>query len=135
MKPIHVILYTLLTLFIVAILFVFLVFIVIWGVSDTSPTVKSKSTLIINFSGDIPEYRAADEFPIGTGSALSLKTILDDIDKAKVDDRIEGILLRVNSNFMGWAKIDEVKNKLADFKQSGKYVLAQLGSFVSESED
>ena len=65
---------------------------------------------------------------------MCLKTILDDIDKAKKDKHIKGILLRINANFMGWAKIDEIKNKLEDFKESGKYVFAYLGSFVSEDE-
>lgn len=134
MKPLHVILYTLLTLLFVFIIFVFVVFLLVKGLSDTTPTVKSNSTLVISLSGDIPEYQAQQDFPIGIKKGLCMKTIMDDIDKAKVDKRIKGILMRVNANYMGWAKIDEIKNKLADFKESGKYVIAYLGSFVSESE-
>jgi protease IV len=134
MKPIHVILYTLLTLFVLAIIFVSVVALLIYGLSDTTPDVKSKSTLVISLSGVIPEYQAKTDFPIGVQKGLDLKTILDDIDKAKKDKRIKGILLRLNSNYLGWAKIDEIKNKLEDFKESGKYVFAYLGSFVSEGE-
>ncbi|MCI0495087.1 signal peptide peptidase SppA, partial [candidate division KSB1 bacterium] len=64
----------------------------------------------------------------------SIKSISDNIEKAKADKKIKGILLRINNNTMGWAKIDEIKQKLDDFKNSGKYVIAYLGSFVSESE-
>ncbi len=134
MKPIHVILYTLLTLFVLFIIFAGVVSLIIYGITDTSPDVKSNSTLVISLSGDIPEYLAKANLPIGIKKGLCLKTILDDIDKAKKDKRIKGILLRVNANFLGWAKIDEIKNKLEDFKGSGKYVIAYLGSFVSESE-
>lgn len=134
MKPIYVILYTLLTLFVVAILFVSVIVLFVIGISDTTPSVKSNSTLTISFSGDIPEYQPQGDFPIGPKAGLCVKTILENIDKAKVDDRINGILLEINSNLMGWAKIDEIKNKLADFKTSGKYVIAYMSSYFSESE-
>ncbi len=134
MKPIHVILYTLLTIFILVTIFVSVVALIVFGLSDTTPDVKSKSTLVISLSGVIPEYRSKTDFPIGTQKVLDLKTILDDIEKAKKDKRIKGILLRLNTNYIGWAKIDEIKNKLEDFKESGKYVFAYLGSFVSERE-
>lgn len=134
MKPIHVILYTLLTIFILAVLGAFVLFLLIWGLSDTTPSVQNNSTLVISLSGEIPEYYAEDGFPIKFDGGNSIKSILDNIAKAKVDKRIKGILLRINDNYMGWAKIDEIKQKLEDFKESGKYVFAYLGSFVSESE-
>ncbi len=134
MKPIQVILYTLLTLFVLAVLFVLIVAIFVVSFSDTTPSVSSNSTLVISFSGDIPEYQASNEFPIFSESGQSVKSILDNIDKARVDDRISGILLEINSNDMGWAKIDEIKAKLADFKTSGKYIIAYLSSYFSESE-
>ncbi|UCE06131.1 MAG: S49 family peptidase [bacterium] len=134
MKPIHVILYTLLTLFVLAIIGCLVLFLLIRGLTDTTPTVRNNSTLVISLSGDIPEYQSESSFPIQFEKGISIKSILDNIDKAKVDRRIKGILLRINDNYMGWAKIDEIKQKLEDFKQSGKYVIAYLGSFVSEGE-
>jgi len=134
MKPIHVILYTLLTLFIVTVIgFLFLLFIII-GFTDTTPTVDNNSALVISFTGEIPEYQAESSFPLKFDKEISIKSILDNIEKAKVDRRIKGILLRINDNYTGWAKIDEIKHKLEDFKESGKYVIAYLGSFISESE-
>ena len=75
MKPIHVILYTLLTLFVLFIIFAGVVSIIIYSMSDTSPNVKSNSTLVISLSGDIPEYLAKANFPIGMKKGLCLKTI------------------------------------------------------------
>ncbi|NOZ61872.1 MAG: signal peptide peptidase SppA [Calditrichaeota bacterium] len=134
MKPIHVILYTLLTLFLVFVIFVFVMFLIFKGLSHTKPSVAKNSTLVISLSGDIPEYVPASEFPVAMRKNISMKVIMDDIEKAKVDDRIKGILLRVNTTFMGWAKIDELRDNLNDFKSSGKYVIAYLGSFVGEKE-
>jgi len=134
MKPIHVIFYTMLTLFVLAILGVLLLFLLIWGLTDTSPTVHNNSTLVISLSGDIPEYQTVESFPLQFAGRTSIKSILDNIEKARVDRRIKGILLRINDNYMGWAKIDEIKQKLEDFRESGKYVIAYLGSYVSESE-
>ncbi|MDZ7318157.1 MAG: signal peptide peptidase SppA [candidate division KSB1 bacterium] len=134
MRPIHVILYTLLTIFVLILVSVLVLAFIIWSVSDTTPTVANNSTLVISLAGDIPEYQPPSDLPIPLKKTSALKNILDNIDKAKVDSRIKGILLRINVNFMGWAKIDELKQKLADFKQSGKYVIAYLGSVVSEKE-
>ena len=134
MKPIHVIIYTLLTLFVVTVIGILLLAILIFSFSDTTPTVHNNSTLVISLSGDIPEYQAEESFPIRFSKGISIKSILDNIEKAKTDKRIKGILLRIDNNYMGWAKIDELKNKLEDFKKSGKYIIAYLGSFVSESE-
>lgn len=134
MKPFHVILYTLLTLFILMVIGLLLLFIVVRSLTDTTPTVNNNSTLVINLSGNIPEYQTESNFPIQFEKALSIKSILDNIDKAKVDRRIKGILLRINDNYMGWAKIDEIKQKLENFKKSGKYVIAYLGSYVSEDD-
>ena len=134
MKPIHVILYTLLTLLIVCIIAVVIMFFIFKAISETKPSVAKNSTLVIDIAGNIPEYAPPSEFPVRVKKALSLKMILDDIEKAKVDSRIKGILLKINLNFMGWAKIDEIRDKLNDFKKSGKYVIAYLGSYVAEKE-
>ena len=134
MKPSHVILYTLLTLFVLTLLGIFILFLVIRGLTDTTPTVANNSTLVISLSGNIPEYQTEANFPLQFQRGPSIKSIRDNIDKARVDHRIKGILLRINDNYMGWAKIDEIKHKLAEFKKSGKYVIAYLGSYVSEDE-
>ncbi len=134
MKPIHVIIYTLLTLFVVTVIGILLLVLIVINFSDTTPTVHNNSTLVISFSGNISEYHSESSFLIPFEKAISIKSILDNIEKAKVDKRIKGILLRIDNNDMGWAKIDEVKNKLEDFKKSDKYVIAYLGSFISESD-
>ena len=52
---------------------------------------------------------------------MELKSILDNIEKARTDDRIKGIYL--NSPFVnaGLSQTEEIRNKLLDFKKSEKY--------------
>ncbi len=134
MKPFHVIFYTLLTLFAVALIGGILLVLFIISLSDTTPTVANNTTLVIQLSGQIPEFVPKSSLPIKLGPTTSLKSICDNIEKARVDQRIKGILLRINSNTLGWAKLDELRERLANFKKSGKYVIAYLGSYVAESD-
>jgi protease IV len=89
------------------------------------PDVPSHATLVLSPSGDFPEV--APELSLGGGDALTVRTYVELIRKAKGDTRIKGILLRpggINSPF--WAKLQELREAIADFKKSGKYVHAWL---------
>ena len=64
---------------------------------------------------------------LGGGNELTVRGYVELIRKAKGDSRIAGILLKpggINSPF--WAKIQELRGAIEDFKTSGKYVHAWL---------
>jgi len=89
------------------------------------PDVPARATLVLRPSGDLPEVRP--EFVLGGGAELTVRGYLELIRKAKGDSRIAGILLKpggINSPF--WAKIQELRVAIDDFKTSGKYVHAWL---------
>ena len=89
------------------------------------PRVSAHSTLVLRPSGDLPEV--LPDVAFGAGDALTMRAYLEDIRKAKADPRIAGILLKpgpLDSPF--WAKVQELRAALLDFKQSGKYVHAYL---------
>lgn len=89
------------------------------------PKVAAHSTLVLTPSGDLPEVMP--EFSLGGGNELTVRGYIELIRKAKGDSRIAGILLKpggINSPF--WAKIQELRGALDDFKTSGKYVQAWL---------
>ncbi len=89
------------------------------------PRVSAHSTLVLRPSGDLPEV--LPDVAFGAGDALTMRAYLEDIRKAKADPRIAGILLKpgpLDSPF--WAKVQELRAALIDFKQSGKYVHAYL---------
>ena len=72
---------------------------------------------------------------------LELRSILDNIEKAKMDDRIKGIYL--NSPFVnaGLSQTEEIRNKLLDFKKSEKFIVSytenysQNGYYLSSVAD
>ncbi len=55
---------------------------------------------------------------------IGLNDILISIEKAKSDNKIKGIYIDVSYIQAGYAGIEEIRNKLIDFKKSGKFVLA-----------
>ena len=90
----------------------------------SEPDVPERATLVLRPSGDIPEVLPDVVF----GEAeLTVRAYVELIRKAKTDSRIAGILLRpggINSPF--WAKLQELRGAVEDFKTSGKYVYAWL---------
>ena len=57
-------------------------------------------------------------------SNLGLDKILESIEKAKSDDRIEGIYLDLTFLNTGMASIEEIRNALVDFKKSKKWIIS-----------
>jgi protease-4 len=89
------------------------------------PRVPSNATLVLKPSGDLPEI--VPDLIFGGGDNLTVRAYVELIRKAKGDSRIKGILLRpggINSPF--WAKVQELREAIDDFKTSGKYVHAWL---------
>lgn len=88
------------------------------------PAVPARATLVLSPSGDLPEVLPDVVF---RGGDLTVRGYVELIRKAKADSRITGILLRPGSlSSPFWAKIQEVRDALTDFRASGKYVHAWL---------
>jgi protease-4 len=96
----------------------------LYGLMGQEPSVPDRATLVLRPSGDIPEV--LPDVILG-GDELTVRAYVELIRKAKGDSRIAGILLRpggLNTPF--WAKLQEIRSALEDFKSSGKYVHAWL---------
>ncbi len=88
------------------------------------PEVPDRATLVLRPSGDMPEV--LPQVILGNNE-LTVRAYVELIRKAKGDSRIKGILLRpggISSPF--WAKLQEIRSALEDFKTSGKYLYAWL---------
>ena len=58
----------------------------------------------------------------GKPSILGLNDLLNNIKKAKTDPNIKGIYLEMGYLSAGFATIEEIRNALLDFKESGKFI-------------
>jgi protease-4 len=92
------------------------------------PTVASGSTLILNVQDDLNEIPP----PYALGGVVglrapTLRALVDNLRKAKVDARIAAVLVKpTNLSSAYWAKLQEVHDAIADYRRSGKPAMAFL---------
>ncbi len=104
--------------------------------ADEAPTVKSNSVLYFPMSGFLMEKTVDDPFlnAFSDGpTPLSLLDIITAINKAKTDDRIKGIYIEPMYLAGSYAGLQEIRDALLDFKESGKFIYA-YGEYISESD-
>ncbi|MDG1724721.1 MAG: signal peptide peptidase SppA [Bacteroidia bacterium] len=110
-----------------------LIFIAIGVASNSKTEVKIPSNGVLNMKLNYPlADKSVDDSPIVFLSALDpnaniplgLNKILRAIEQAKDDEKIKGIILDLTTFSSGYAKISEIRNRLEDFKSSGKFVYA-----------
>lgn len=95
--------------------------------SKTTPTVVANSILELKLEGDMPESVSDDPFlKLFAGQQSSLRNVLENIQKAKADKNIKGILLLINNAGLGQGRIQDIRDAIADFKESGKPVYAYM---------
>ncbi|MEO7660322.1 MAG: S49 family peptidase, partial [Pyrinomonadaceae bacterium] len=92
------------------------------------PDVPENSVLVLNLSGDMPDFVPEDQLAkaFGIKPAQSFTSLLTQLRKAKVDNRIGAVLLDINFPGMGWGKADEFRDAVKDFRASGKPVYAYM---------
>jgi protease-4 len=92
------------------------------------PSVPSNATLVLRVGGSLTELAPADVVGYLRGSRTpTVRAIVDNLRKAKIDPRVKAVLLKptgFESPF--WAKVQEVRDAVLDFKKSGKPVYAYV---------
>ncbi|MBM3285050.1 MAG: signal peptide peptidase SppA, partial [Candidatus Aminicenantes bacterium] len=97
------------------------------------PSIKANSCLEIDLSGPVLEFAEPDfltAFFVGK-KPLSMHDIWQNIRKARVDSRINSLLLRIGVLECDWAKVSEIRDAVLDFKKSGKKAYA----YIEEAPD
>jgi protease-4 len=119
------------------VLFIILVFVVLGAVTLASlflgslsrtPSVLSGSHLEIPLAGEIEEWASPtwlDTLFLGR-TPLSVHDIWWNLRKARGDRRIQAVLLRLNPLLCDWAKVNELREAVLDFRRSGKKVYAYI---------
>ena len=95
--------------------------------SNSKPTLKDNAVMGLKLQGQI-EDRSEDNW-LGelTGEQfnnLGMNKILSSIRKAKDEEKVKGIYLETGILESDYATLQEIRNALADFKKSGKWIIA-----------
>lgn len=121
------------------IIFVGFIFIaLIFGSGDDSKKVSVKSNSVIELNLEEVTNDYAGKFLYEDFSFLNeektngLSDIINAIDAAKTDDKIKGISILNNTSLIGMAQSKALRDKLEDFKKSGKFVVAYANSFTQK---
>ncbi|MBT8326488.1 MAG: signal peptide peptidase SppA [Bacteroidia bacterium] len=101
--------------------------------SSAKPKVEIPSGSVLNMKLNYPimdKVQTSDPFAAlaaldpNTQIPVGLNDILHSIEKAKTDENIKGIILDLTTLSAGYAKLSEIRNKLEEFKETGKFVYA-----------
>jgi len=103
-------------------------FALLYALIGREPNVPTNATLVLRLGGDLAEVAPVDVVGYLRGTKTpTVRSLVDDLRKAKVDSRIRNVLLKptgFDSPF--WGKVQELRDAVIDFKKSGKPVYAYL---------
>lgn len=114
----------------ITLILIFFGFVAVVLIADSmsKPSVANNSVLVLNISGELPDHVAEEPLAkaFGISQPQSFTSVLTQLRKAKVDNRIGGVLLDINFPGIGWGKADELRDAIKDLRTTGKPVYAYM---------
>jgi protease-4 len=104
--------------------------------SDEPVVVKDNSILKISLNKPLEDRAGIPEidiFNLSVETNLGLNNILNGIERAKYDNRIKGIYLELSDIQSGLASVEEIRDALVNFKESGKFILAYAENYSQKA--
>ena len=104
------------------------------ALSDTAETtVQENSVFELNLQGNLNERSQEDPLAFLLGNdfqSYGLNDVLSSIRKAKENEHIKGIYLNAGIFNAGIASLEEIRNELLSFKESGKFIVAYADTYT-----
>jgi protease-4 len=113
-----------------ALIFVFAIVKFAGSFADRPVTVADGATLVMKLEGELPE-KAPPEIPLPMFEAqtpLAVHEVWDIFRKAAADPKVKGIIFQPGRLQIGWAKMQEIRDEILQFKKSGKPIITYLRS-------
>ena len=92
-----------------------------------------KGTLVDRSQDDPFSGAFAEAFGQEEQKVLGLDDVLANIRKAKNNENIKGIYLKGGELMGGYASMKEIRDALADFKKSGKFIVAYADNYLQKN--
>jgi protease IV len=105
-----------------------------WLAVRRGPVVPEHSTLILRIGGTLVENPPDDVFGQVTGGARAqtVRSYVEALHRAKTDSRITSVLIApTHLDLPYWAKVQELRDAVLDFRKSGK----QINAFLEDGGD
>jgi protease IV len=100
--------------------------VLIFSAVGRQPQVTSNSTLVLRIGGNLNEMDAGGVLGPFFEGPPTVRAVVEMIRKAKTDKRITSIVVKPSGSAALWAKVQEVRDALGDFRRSGKPLVAYL---------
>ena len=104
--------------------------------SGSETKVNDNSVFILNLNGSVEERSQPNPLSQLMGDdfgTYGLDDILSSIKKAKDNEKIKGICLNAGAFACSPASLQEIRNALVDFKESGKFIVAYGGNYLQNT--
>lgn len=98
----------------------------LYFVVSRPPAVASDSVLVLRVPGGLTEHRQNPLLTPLVGAGPTVRSVIDSLRKAKVDDRIKGVVLKPQGPQLYWGKVQEIRGAVLDYRESGKPIAAFL---------
>lgn len=122
--------------FLFILFFGFIIFAALFGNNDKTVAVKDNSVIELNLEEVTNDYAGKflyEDFEfLNEEKTNGLSDIINAIDAAKTDSKIKGISILNNISLLGMAQSKALRDKLEDFKKSGKFVVAYANSYTQK---
>ncbi len=96
---------------------------------EKKPEIAANSTLVLHLEGELPEQAPVDvglQQLLGDQPPLTTAETWELLKKAAMDSRIKALVVEPRGLTAGWAKLEELRGDILQFKKSGKPVYAYL---------
>src|SRR5450432_398083 len=95
---------------------------------EKPPQIADNSVLVLRLEGEIPEKPPVElpSFLSGDRSPVTVSSVWMSLKKAAADSHIKAVALEPEGLSAGWAKLEELRLDIEQFRKSGKPVYAYL---------
>lgn len=114
----------------------FLSILVLFSMASTAESetiVKKNSIMMLDLQGTLYERNPEDPLNLLFSNdyiIYGLDDILSSIKKAKENENIKGIYIQANYLNCGYSSLEEIRDALQDFKESGKFIVAYADTYT-----
>jgi len=90
------------------------------------PRIAGNSTLVLEIGGDLQELEPSGVFDQLFEPPPTVRSVTEALRKARLDNRVTSVVIRPTTTVALWAKVQEVRDAILEFKGSDKPIVAFL---------